>query len=247
MIEKAPVGAIVTGAASGIGRAVTERLIRQGVDVLAVDKDSVGLATLPEGIRSVCVDLTTSDGRDEVISLGGGARYLVNSAGILKVKDIFDVEVSDLVEVFMTNFFSAWELISKIGRGMPRGGAIVNLSSSSAKLATTTEVAGYASSKAALLSITRSFSYALAPYGIRINAVCPGVVDTPMQEKVTRGLAEIRGISSKDIEIGRLSNIPLGRAATADECARVICFLLSEEACYMTGQSLNVTGGLVNW
>ena len=125
----------------------------------------------------------------------------------------------------------------------PSGGAIVNLSSSSAKLATTTEAAVYASSKAAVLSITRSFAYAFAPNGVRVNAICPGIIDTPMQDKVLADVAAKRGMTVEELSTARNKTVPLGRAASADECAGAIWFLLSDEAGYMTGQAINYTGG----
>ena len=102
---------------------------------------------------------------------------------------------------------------------MPAGAAIVNLSSSSAKLATTTEAAVYASSKAAVLSITRSFAYAFAPNGVRVNAICPGIIDTPMQERVLADVAAKRGMTAEELSTARNKTVPLGRAASADECA----------------------------
>jgi NAD(P)-dependent dehydrogenase (short-subunit alcohol dehydrogenase family) len=142
---------------------------------------------------------------------------------------------------------ATWDLVSRIGRAMPRGGAIVNLSSSSAKLATTTEAAVYASSKTAVLSITRSFAYALAPNGVRVNAICPGIIDTPMQERVLADVAAERGMTIEDLSAARNRTVPLGRSASADECAAAIRFLLSDEAAYMTGQAINFTGGMVTW
>jgi NAD(P)-dependent dehydrogenase (short-subunit alcohol dehydrogenase family) len=155
--------------------------------------------------------------------------------------------VDDLHDIYAVNVDAVWDLTSRIGRTMPRGGAVVNLSSSSAKLAMTTEAAAYASSKAAVLSITRSFAYAFAPQGVRVNAICPGIIDTPMQDKVLAEVAESRGITFDELAAERNKLVPLGRAASADECAGAIWFLLSDEAAYMTGQAINFTGGLVMW
>ena len=130
---------------------------------------------------------------------------------------------------------------------MAGGGAVVNLSSSSAKLAGTTEAAVYACSKAAILSITRSFAYEFARRGVRVNAVCPGIVDTPMQEEVVEKVSAIRGMASEEFREARNRGVPLGRAASPGECARVIRFLLTDDAGYMTGQAINITGGLVTW
>jgi NAD(P)-dependent dehydrogenase (short-subunit alcohol dehydrogenase family) len=105
----------------------------------------------------------------------------------------------------------------------------------------------YSASKAAVLSITRTFAHAWAGRGVRVNAVCPGVVETPMNDVVLEGIAAARGVSRTSIEDARRASIPLGRTASADEVARVIGFLLSDGAAYMTGQAVNVSGGLVTY
>lgn len=240
--------AVVTGAASGIGRAVVRRLLREGYAVLAVDRDD-GRLTEVEGehITRLVADLATDEGRNAVVETAAGAAALVNAAGIIRLKPILEIGVDDIREVYAVNVEAVWDLTSRIGRTMPAGGAIVNLSSSSAKLATTTEAAVYASSKAAVLSITRSFAYAFAQQSVRVNAVCPGIIETPMQDAVLATVATARGTTEEKLAQERNASVPLGRAATADECAGVIWFLLSSEAAYMTGQAINYTGGLVMW
>lgn len=239
--------AVITGAASGIGRATALRLLHDGCDVLAVDRERAGLDELAqEGCRTLAADLRSERGRDDVVDRGAGASMLVNSAGIILLKPILDVQIKDLRDVYAVNVEAVWDLTSRIGRTMPSGGAIVNLSSSSAKLASTVEAAVYASSKAAVLSVTRSFAYAFAPE-VRVNAICPGIVDTAMQDAVLAQVGAARGIPVEELSQARTAAVPLGRAATADECAGVISFLLSEAAAYMTGQAINYTGGLVMW
>jgi NAD(P)-dependent dehydrogenase (short-subunit alcohol dehydrogenase family) len=240
--------AVVTGAASGIGQAVVRRLLREGVAVIAVDLDAAGLeAVVAAGATAFVGDLTLPADRDRLVLAGDGAAYLVNAAGIIMLKPILEFTVDDIRRIYAINVEATWDLVSRIGRTMPAGAAIVNLSSSSAKLATTTEAAVYASSKAAVLSLTRSFAYAFAPNGVRVNAICPGIIDTPMQDRVLADVAAKRGISVEELSTTRNKTVPLGRAASADECAGAIWFLLSDEAGYMTGQAINYTGGLVMW
>ena len=240
--------AVVTGAASGIGQAVARRLLREGAAVIAVDRDAAGLeAVVADGATAFVGDLTDPADRDRLVAAGDGATYLVNAAGIIMLKPILEFTVDDIRRIYAINVEATWDLVSRIGRTMPAGAAIVNLSSSSAKLATTTEAAVYASSKAAVLSITRSFAYAFAPNGVRVNAICPGIIDTPMQERVLADVAAKRGITVEELSTARNKTVPLGRAASADECAGAIWFLLSDEAGYMTGQAINYTGGLVMW
>ena len=240
--------AVVTGAASGIGQAVARRLLREGVAVTAVDRDAAGLqSVVADGATAFLGDLTDPADRDRLVAAGEGTTYLVNAAGIILLKPILEFTVDDIRRIYAINVEATWDLVSRIGRTMPAGAAIVNLSSSSAKLATTTEAAVYASSKTAVLSITRSFAYAFAPNGVRVNAICPGIIDTPMQERVLADVAAKRGISVEELSTARNKTVPLGRSASADECAGLIWFLLSDAAGYMTGQAINYTGGLVMW
>jgi NAD(P)-dependent dehydrogenase (short-subunit alcohol dehydrogenase family) len=240
--------AVVTGAASGIGQAVARRLLREGATVIAADMNEAGLApVVAAGAVPFVGDLARDEDRDRLIAAGTGVDYLVNAAGIIRLKPILEFTVQDLREIYAINVEATWDLVSRIGRTIPSGGAIVNLSSSSAKLATTTEAAVYASSKTAVLSITRSFAYAFAPSGVRVNAICPGIIDTPMQEKVLADVATKRGMTVEELSTARNKTVPLGRSASADECAGAIWFLLSDEAGYMTGQAINYTGGLVMW
>jgi NAD(P)-dependent dehydrogenase (short-subunit alcohol dehydrogenase family) len=240
--------AIVTGAASGIGLAVARRLLREGATVLAVDVNAEGLrAIAAEGADVLVANLARPEDRDRVTAAGAGAHYLVNAAGIIRLKPIFELTLQDFHDIYAVNVEATWDLCQRIGPLLAPGGAIVNLSSSSAKLATTTEAAIYASSKAAVLSITRSFAYALASRPVRVNAICPGIIDTPMQDAVLARVAAARGTTVEELAAARNASVPLGRSASADECAGAIWFLLSDEAAYMTGQAVNFTGGLVAW
>ena len=238
--------AVVTGAGSGIGLATGRRLIREGFSVIAVDRDDDGLERAStEGMTALKADLSSADDRDRVVRAGKGSRYLVNAAGIIVLKPILEVTIEDLETVYRVNVQAVWDLTARIGSSMTAGGSIVNLSSSSAKLASTTEAAAYASTKAAVLSLTRSFAYAFAANDVRVNAVCPGIIDTPMQDAVLAKIAATRGVPVDELVDARNATVPLKRAASADECASTIWFLLSPESSYMTGQSINVTGGLV--
>ena len=240
--------AVVTGAASGIGQAVALRLRQEGIEVIAADRNEAGLApVVAAGAEPFVGDLAAAADRDRLVAIGEGVDHLVNAAGIIRLKPILEFTVQDIRDIYAINVEATWDLTSRIGRTMPPGGSIVNLSSSSAKLATTTEAAVYASSKAAVLSITRSFAYAFAASNVRVNAICPAIVDTPMQERVLAEVAATRGMTVPELSAARNRTVPLGRSASAAECAATIWFLLSETSGYMTGQALNFTGGLVMW
>lgn len=238
--------AVVTGAASGIGEAVALRLRRDGLEVLAVDRDEAGLQrAAAAGAQTLVADLAKAEDRGRVVAAAVGADHLVNAAGIIRLRSIFEQSLQDWRDIYAVNAEAVFFLCQQIGPQMRPGGAIVNLSSTSAKSSGTTEAAIYASSKAAVISITRSFAYALASRPVRVNALCPGIVDTPMQDDVLTEVARVRGTSADALAAGRLTAVPLGRTGSPDECAGVIAFLLSDAAGYMTGQAINFSGGLV--
>ncbi len=238
--------AVVTGAASGIGHAAARRLLHEGATVLAVDLNAEGLASLAgEGAETLVGSVAEPADRERIVAAAGEIDYVVNAAGILFVKPIWDVTLEDWRRIYAVNVEGTFFLCQALGQHIRPGGAIVNLSSSSAKLANSVEVAPYSTTKAAVLGITRSFAYALAPRNVRVNAICPGIVDTPMQEFVLAGMAAARGTTVEELTEARKGLIPLGRTSSPDECAGVIWFLLSDAAAYMTGQAINFTGGLV--
>jgi len=238
----------VTGAARGIGKAVVRRLLDEDVAVLAVDIDRARLESVEaDGCEIRVADLSDPEQRRALSEAAAGYDYLVNSAGMLRVKPIFEVTVEDWRTIQTVNAESIFFLCQGIGPKLNPGGAIVNLSSSSSKLATSVDVAPYAASKTTILSITRSFAYALADRPVRVNAICPGIVDTEMQDNFLEGVAKKRGITAVEFDAQRKKLVPLGRGASAEECAGLIWFLLSDQAAYMTGQAVNFTGGLVTW
>jgi NAD(P)-dependent dehydrogenase (short-subunit alcohol dehydrogenase family) len=239
---------VVTGAASGIGRAVAEMLLERGAAVIAVDRDAERLADLGErGATVAPCDLTEEAALAALVAQAtdAGVTHLVNAAGIIELRPLEEVDGAMWDRIFAVNARALFFLSQGICQVLPSGGAVVNVSSTAAKTGTTLETSVYAATKAAVLSLTRTFAHQYAPRGVRVNAVCPGIIDTPMQDKVLDDIARQRGISARELDEARLKTVPLGRAASPRECAEIMLFLLSDGASYMTGQAVNVSGGLV--
>jgi NAD(P)-dependent dehydrogenase (short-subunit alcohol dehydrogenase family) len=240
--------AIVTGAASGMGRATALLLVSQGARVTAVDVNEAGLADVRDaGCDTIVADLSEPGDRARVVesATADPVNYLVNAAAILGLKPLWDVTPEDFRRIFAINLESAWFLCRDVGRVMVDGGAIVNFSSPSARWAYTLETAPYSATKTALQATTRTFAVALAPRGIRVNAISPGITDTPMQEQVLRDVSKLRGTSYEELSSQRLNLVPLKRSAPAEEMAGFIAFMLSDAAAYMTGQTIYVDGGYI--
>jgi 2-keto-3-deoxy-L-fuconate dehydrogenase len=241
--------AVVTGAASGIGRATTLLLLERGAAVVAADRDEAGLAVAAEaGAEPVVCDVTDPGDRDRLLDAAGPAcDQLVNAAGIIRLTALDAVSEDDWDAIIAVNAKALFFLCQAFAARLEPGGAVVNVASGAGKTGSTHEATVYGASKAAVLSLTRSFAHAYAGRGLRVNAVCPGLVDTPMNDVVLEGIAPLRGLETDEYARSRVGMVPLGRLADPREVAEVIVFLLSDAASYMTGQSVNVTGGMITY
>lgn len=245
---------LVTGAGSGIGQATALLLCEQGHTVLATDLTDRSVAAVADaGARVIAADLSEPAGRDRLLAAlddGPAPDGLVNAAGRLIVRPIDEVSVDEFRSVFATNVESTFFLCQAMGSRMRGGGSIVNFSSPSAKFVATTEAAVYAATKAAIAQVTRSFAmaYANRPDGpIRVNALSPGITDTPMQSGVLDEVSRSRGVPREELERSRLATVPMRRTASPTEMAGWVAWLLADASRYMTGQVLNVDGGMVMW
>jgi NAD(P)-dependent dehydrogenase (short-subunit alcohol dehydrogenase family) len=126
-----------------------------------------------------------------------------------------------------------------------RAGRVVNVASIAGKMASTVYHPVYNVAKAAVIAMTKTFAHAGAPHGVRVNCVCPGVIETPMQDVVDTEFSRLSGKPGEQIRAERLARIPLGVLGTPAEVADVVAFLASPDARYMTGQAVNVSGGMV--
>jgi NAD(P)-dependent dehydrogenase (short-subunit alcohol dehydrogenase family) len=237
--------AVVTGGAGGIGRATVELLAERGAEVLACDLDVEALAELEAlGARVLRADIASADGRGALRAAAGRCDYLVAAHGIVRPKPIEETTEDDWDAILSVNAKSIYFLCKEIGAELADGGAIVTLSSVSARNAASLEQSVYCASKAAVSSITRSFAHAYAPRGIRVNAVLPGIVDTRMQAQFLEGAARARATTPEAVHRARIGAVPLGRTSPARECAETIVWLLSSAAGYLTGQQIAADGGL---
>lgn len=249
--------AIVTGAGQGIGRAIARRLARDGFAVALVDIDAAALAEAAREVRDegspalpVETDLTQvahiSHMIERVTAVWAGVDVLVNNAGRVVTKPFLDVTAEDwdaMLSINLRTVFFATQLVARhmIARGA--GGRIVNIASIAGRSGRTDQ-APYAAAKAGVISVTRSAALALALHGISVNAVCPGVVDTAMTRRIHEDRARMLGITSEE-SLGRMvTRIPLGRLAFPEDIADAVAFFCSPQAAYITGQALNVCGGM---
>lgn len=244
---------MVTGAASGIGRAVALRLAAEGAAVAVVDINGTGAEAVTaevrrRGGRALAVPLDVRSVENIYSTVDAVERELgpltgqVNCAGVFQLRPFLELTEADwdfLMAVNAKGLFFCVQAAAKVMVPRRRG-AIVNISSVAGRGGRSV-MPHYAASKAAVISITRSAALAFGPSGIRVNAICPGVIDTPMWAQVAAERARVGGREDPKLIIER---IPLGRIGRPEEVAAVAAFLLSEDASYVNGQAINVCGGL---
>ena len=246
--------ALVTGAAGGIGRAIALRLARDGCDVGLVDLDLPGAEETADQVRAlgrraaaaVC-NVASRDSVRQVIAVLaealGPVDVLVNNAGILRQARFVDLTEKDWRDTMSVNLDGVFHCTQAVLPGMlaRKSGCIVNMSSWTGKKGVPNHAA-YAATKAAVISLTQSIAGEVAEHGIRINAVCPGtIVDTQMRVEA-EALNKAQGLPDVDTRVKTL--IPMRRAGLPSDVANVVSFLASDDASYMTGQAINITGGL---
>lgn len=230
--------ALVTGAGSGIGRAVARRLAAEGAAVTGLDISAEGLRETCAGIpnaRSLVADICALEDRDS-LSEELNADVLVNAAGVLLRHDVLAHSLEDWDRTLAVNIKAPFRLSREFARThieQGTGASIVNVCSIESFVAIPGHAA-YTASKAALLMLTRAFALELAPHGIRVNGIAPGVTATAMN-------AELRADAEAAAALKRA--IPLGRFAGPEEQAAAVSFLASGEASYITGGVLAVDGG----
>ncbi len=238
--------AIVTGAASGIGRAAAEILAAAGAKVVVCDIDAPGAQATTSALRGRghateiidIGDLAACDGLiARSVERAGRLDILLNVAAVLRRLDLDQIDEAEWRRLMNVNLRSQYFLCRAAGEAMKKRGwgRIVNFSSGAGLVGGFVGATAYAVTKAGTITLTKSFAKDLGPHGITVNTLSPGAIDTPMQRS---------GMTPENLAAAR-ARIPLGRMGDAFECARGAVFLASELASYITGHVLAVDGGFL--
>jgi len=253
-------GVLITGAARGIGAACARRLAAEGARLVLADIDGAGVEKLAAelGQAAIRVDVTRSEDIERMVEepyrRWGRLDVLFNNAGVIKVQPMLEVTREDWDRVLDVNLRAVFFVLQAVARRM-LGQDTIPGSELRGKLIQTASIASYrggnhlmtpySASKAGVVSLTRSAAQVLASHRITSNCVCPGAVETPMWEQIDREWGALEGLGQGEAWKRRIRGIPLGRPERPEDVAAVVSFLAGPDSDYMTGQALNVDGGIV--
>ncbi|MEN9936877.1 MAG: hypothetical protein RLZZ387_3456 [Chloroflexota bacterium] len=248
--------AIVTGGASGMGKAICQRYVKEGAKVVVADMNLAGAQALVDELgadhaAAVQVDVRSQDQVQAMVELAverfGGLDILVNNAGVGKIIPFFETTEKDWDFMFDINCKGLlWcsQAAAKVMIAQGRGGKIINLASQAGRRGEALVLA-YCASKACVISMNQSMALALAPHKINVNAIAPGMVDTPFWDEVDRQFAKLMNMEVGEPKRTFAKSIPMGRMSVAEDITGAAVFLASSDSDYMTQQTINVDGG--NW
>ncbi len=252
--------AIVTGGARGIGRAIALRLAEDGAAVAVADLNEEGAAGVAgeisgAGGRALAarVDVTDAQSTQELVARTarelGRLDVMVANAGIIQVKPFLDLTVDDWEGTFAVNVRGVFLSLQAAARQLIQqgeGGRLLATASIAAKMGAPYQ-AHYQASKSAVVGLVRSAAWELGKHGITVNAYCPGVVDTDMWRYIDTERGKLQGREPGELLKEMAGRNPLGRVEVPEDVAPLVSFLASEDSRFITGQAINVCGGMVMW
>lgn len=245
--------AIVTGSAQGLGEALARRLDREGCKVVVADLNMEAAQKVADSLTdaiAVKVDVSNEEQVEAMVDAAikkyGKLDLLVSNAAILIAESVVDFPTAKWKKMMDVNLFGYFLCAKAAAKAMipNKRGNIIQINSKSGKKGSYKNSA-YASTKFGGIGLTQSLALELAEYNIRVNAICPGnLLDSPLWvNSLYDQYAKNQGITPQEVRQKYLNQVPLGRGCTYEDVANVMVFLASDQASYMTGQAINVTGG----
>lgn len=246
--------AVVTGAARGIGRVIVERLVKEKAKVAVADVnfEAAEKTVIEIGPAAIAVEVDVSSKNSvermiaEVEQQLGPIDIFVNNAGVSEILPFLEMDEAMWDKHLDINLKGTFFCSQAVLRSMVKrnSGKIINLSSQSGKKGNS-HYEAYCASKFGIIGLTQSMAVEFAPHRININVVCPGVVWTSLWNEMAPQYAAKRNMPVEQVKDYLVNQIPLGRLCTPEDVAGVVAFLASADSDYMTGQAINVTGGLI--
>lgn len=247
--------AFITGAGSGVGRGIAQRLGRDGLSLALIDINESGVHETSRLISSdeqtLCLtgDVTSENDIKRMVETTierfGRIDVLITAAGIIDVVPVVDMELSTWNRILNVNLTGTFLTCREVAPHMIRqqNGRIITIGSINGKDGSPLSSA-YCASKHGVLGFTSSLGVELAPYGITVNSVCPGPVETELQKRSWEARAKRQGKTAEAFTEEKLRTIPLGRLTTPEDIAGLVAFLISPDASYITRTHIDVAGGL---
>jgi NAD(P)-dependent dehydrogenase (short-subunit alcohol dehydrogenase family) len=246
---------IVTGGGKGIGKAIAIAFAKNGANLVIADVDVNAAQSVEREIKIIgrdCLDVKTDVSNskevcnmvEKTMQKFNHIDILVNNAGIMIPSLLVDTKECDWDTNIDVNLKGVFLCSQSVARYMikQKSGKIINISSMAGKIPAAAEGA-YAAAKLGVIALTKTMGYELAPHGINVNTICPGLINTDMFRKSFKEKTSSSGISFEEVEKKLISRVPVGRLGKPQDVADLVLFLASEKTTYISGQSVNISGG----